>query len=369
MNKTTPTLSQESIPLSPPSAVSPALQRVLAGDYGVDDLAGLLADGDPERDAALFAAANQVRAEHVGDSVHLRGLVEFSNHCGRTCQYCGLRAANKALQRYRMQPDEIVEAGLRAAALGYGTVVLQSGEDAWYRAEVIAGIVQRIKAQADVAVTLCLGERPREDYALWREAGADRYLLRIETSNRELYAQLHPGMSFDHRLACLGALRELDYQVGSGVLVGLPGQTLEMLARDLLFLRDLPADMVGLGPFIPHPGTPLAQAEAGRVPTVLRMVALTRLLLPDSHVVATTALGSADPLGREKALQAGANVMMPNVTPRAFRALYEIYPDKICTDEEPEHCRGCMAARIASLGRTIATGHGDAPRWLHSQRH
>lgn len=354
--------------MSQPLVISAALQRVLAGDYGVDELTELLGDGDQQRDAALFAAADQIRAQHLGDGVHLRGLVEFSSFCGRTCQYCGLRAANKGLRRYRMLPDEVVEAGLRAAKLGYGTVVLQSGEDAWYDVETVAHIVERIKAQADVAVTLCLGERPRPDYARWRQAGADRYLLRIETSDRELYARLHPGMSFDHRLACLRALRDLGYQVGSGVLVGLPGQTLEMLARDLLFLRDLPADMVGLGPFIPHPGTPLAQAAGGRVETALRMVALTRILLPDSHVVATTALGSADPLGREKALQAGANVMMPNVTPRDFRALYEIYPDKICTDEEPEHCRGCLASRIASLGRTIATGHGDSPLWLRFQR-
>lgn len=366
MSKTTPTLPQESIPRSRSGPAFASLGRVLAGEYGVEDLTDLLADGQEERDATLFAAADRVRAEHVGDGVHLRGLVEFSSYCGRTCQYCGLRAADTDLQRYRMQPDEIVAAGLRAAELGYGTVVLQSGEDAWYRAEIVADIIRRIKSQADMAVTLCLGERPREDYALWREAGADRYLVRIETSNRELYARLHPGMSFDNRLACLRHLRELGYQVGSGVLVGLPGQTLEMLAGDLLFLRDLPADMVGIGPFIPHPGTPLAGAEGGRVPTVLRMVALTRLLLPDSHIVATTALGTVDPQGREKALQAGANVLMPNVTPREFRALYEIYPDKICTDEEPEHCRGCIAARVRGLGRTVASGRGDSPRWLRS---
>ncbi len=349
-------------------ALSPALQRVFSGDYDREDLAELLADDDADRNQALFAAADRVRAEHVGDAVHLRGLVEFSNYCGRTCHYCGLRAADTSLQRYRMAPDEIVAAGLKAAELGYGTVVLQSGEDAWYSAEIVADIVRRLKAQADMAVTLCLGERPREDYALWREAGADRYLVRIETSNRDLYAALHPGMSFDHRAACLHTLRELGYQVGSGVLVGLPGQTEGLLADDLRFLRDLPADMVGIGPFIPHPGTPLADVEGGEVATVLRMVALTRLLLPDSHVVATTALGTADPQGREKALQAGANVLMPNVTPREFRALYEIYPDKICTDEEPEYCRGCLAARVGSLGRTVAIGRGDSPRWLRSAR-
>jgi len=345
-------------------ALPPALQRVLDGAYCVGDLEVLLTDGDPGRDEGLFRAADCVRHDHVGDGVHLRGLIEFSNHCGGTCHYCGLRAPNSVLGRYRMTADEIVAAAHQAAELGYGTVVLQSGEDAWYSAPLLADIVRRIKRDLEVAVTLCVGERPREDYALWREAGADRYLVRIETSSRELYERLHPGMSYDRRVECLAVLRELDYQVGSGVLVGLPGQTPRMLAEDLLFLRDLPADMVGIGPFIPHPQTPLADAAGGRVGVVLRMVALTRLLLPDANIVATTALGTADPLGREKALQAGANVLMPNVTPRQFRHLYEIYPDKICTDEDPEQCQSCLAARLTSLGRTVAAGYGHSPQWL-----
>lgn len=342
------------------SPTFPALEHLLAGAYDAADLEALLSEGDPDRDAALVAAADRARADHLGDGVHLRGLVEFSNYCGRTCAYCGLRAPNREVGRYRMDADAIVAAAVKAASLGYGTVVLQSGEDAWYSAERLAEIVRRIKAEVDVALTLCVGERPREDYALWREAGADRYLLRIETSNRELYEVLHPGMSYNRRVECLRTLHELGYQVGSGVLVGLPGQTLRHLAEDLLFLRDLPAHMVGIGPFIPHHETPLADAGAGSVPTVLRMIALTRLLLPDANVVATTALGTADPLGREKGLQAGANILMPNVTPREFRALYEIYPDKICTDEEPEQCQGCMAARIRSIGREVAPGPGHA---------
>lgn len=342
---------------------SESLRRVLKGLGDVADLATLLTDGDPERDQELFVAADRVRAEHVGEGVYLRGLVEFSNYCRGTCQYCGLRAPNRELGRYRLSPEAIVAAGRKAAELGYGTVVLQSGEDTWYSAAIIADIVRQIKAACDVAVTLCVGERPREDYALWREAGADRYLLRIETSDPALYEQLHPGMSYGRRVQCLRWLKELDYQVGSGVLVGLPGQTTEVLARDLLFLRDLPADMVGIGPLIPHHQTPLAEVPPGQLQTVLRMVALTRLLLPDANVVATTALGTVDPQGREKGLAAGANILMPNVTPREFRALYEIYPDKICTDEEPEQCRGCMAARIASLGRTVGEGEGHSKQW------
>jgi biotin synthase len=260
-----------------------------------------------------------------------------------------------------MEPDEIVAAAHKALDLGYKTIVLQSGEDRWFSREIVSDLVRRIKSLGDIALTLCLGERPREDYAAWKEAGADRYLVRIESSNRMLYERLHPGMSFDNRLRCLRDLRELGFQVGSGVLVGLPNQTTRMLAEDLLFLRDLKADMVGMGPFIPHEQTPLAQVPQGNVDTVLRMMALTRLLLPQCYVVSTTALGTLDAQGRERGLQAGGNVMMPNCTPRKYRAMYEIYPNKICVDEEPEQCRGCLTGRIRSIGREIAEDQGNAP--------
>jgi biotin synthase len=340
---------------------SEALQRVLAGSYTVDDLETLLSADDPAQDAALFEAANRVRAEAMGPGVHLRALIEFSNHCSGGCQYCGLRAKNSDLQRYRMEPDEIVAAAQKALELGYKTIVLQSGEDRWFSREIVADLARRIKALGDIALTLCLGERPREDYAAWKEAGADRYLVRIESSNRALDERLHPGMSFDNRLRCLRDLRELGYQVGSGVLVGLPEQTTRMLAEDLLFLRDLKADMVGMGPFIPHEQTPLAQVPQGSVEMVLRMMALTRLLLPHCYVVSTTALGTLDAQGRERGLQAGGNVMMPNCTPRKYRAMYEIYPNKICVDEEPDQCRGCLTGRIHSIGREIAEDQGSAP--------
>lgn len=338
-----------------------ALQRVLAGTCSVDDLQALLETTDPAVEADLFAAANRVREEHMGPGVHLRALIEFSNYCGGGCQYCGLRAENGELARYRMEPDEIVEAAREALRLGYKTVVLQSGEDRWYSRGLVSDLIRRIKALGDIALTLCLGERPREDYAAWKEAGADRYLVRIETSNRALYERLHPGMSFDNRLRCLRDLRELGFQVGSGVLVGLPDQTPRILAEDLLFLRDLRADMVGMGPFIPHDQTPLAAVPQGSVDTVLRMMALTRLLLPECYVVSTTALGTLDPQGRERGLMAGGNVMMPNCTPRKYRAMYEIYPNKICIDEEPQQCRGCLTGRIRSIGREIAEDQGNAP--------
>jgi len=336
------------------------LAALVQGEPTATDIARVLSPENEEEHGALVVLADRVRKDNVGDGVHLRALIEFSNHCRAACQYCGLRAKNGDLARYRMPPDEIIEAATIAAELGYRTVVLQSGEDAWYTAETIAQIVSEIKSRLDVAITLCVGERPERDYALWREAGADRYLLRIETSAPELYATLHPGMSFDNRVACLHTLRRLGYQLGSGVLIGLPGQSLETLARDLLFLRDLETDMVGMGPFIPHDATPLAGSETGRVELTIRMMAACRLLLPRAHIVATTALGTLAPLGREWGLQAGGNVAMPNVTPQRHRALYEIYPSKICINEEGSHCRGCIEARINSIGRHMATDYGHA---------
>lgn len=338
------------------------LERILAGDFGLAELCIALSPAMDTEHLQLIETADRVRHRSVGDDVHLRALIEFSNHCTRSCHYCGLRVDNDALPRYRMSADEIVEAAKHATGLGYQTVVLQSGEDDWYTARMLADVVRRIKAHCDVAVTLCVGERPLEDYALWREAGADRYLLRIETSDPGLYAILHPEMSYTDRCTCLKEIRKLGYELGSGVLVGLPGQTVDMLAQDLLFLKELNADMVGIGPLIPHPQTPLAQCETGSVEMTLRMMALTRLLLPKAHIVATTALGTLDPLGRERGLAAGGNVVMPNVTPQKYRALYEIYPSKICIDETPEKCRGCIEARICSVGRNASVNRGKAIR-------
>lgn len=336
------------------------IERIAGGEGRLEDLVAALAPAQEHLDALLFAAADEVRRSRVGDGVHLRALIEISNHCARTCRYCGLRAGNRHLPRYRMEPEEIVAVAMEAAALGYRTVVMQSGEDSWYEAEAIAAIVRQIKAEADVAITLCVGERPREDYVAWREAGADRYLLRIETSDRDLYRQLHPRMSFDNRLRCLHLLRELGYQVGTGVLIGLPGQSAEHLARDVQFFAKFQPNMIGMGPFIPNPNTPLAGCSGGDVASTLRMIALSRLLVPDAHIVATTALGSIDPLGREKGLQAGADVMMPNMTPGQYRSLYEIYPNKICIAETGSKCRGCTDLRLRAIGRHVAQDRGDA---------
>ncbi|MFB3880461.1 MAG: [FeFe] hydrogenase H-cluster radical SAM maturase HydE [Armatimonadota bacterium] len=348
-----------------------------SGRASRDELARLL-DCDDNTARALYRAADSVRARAVGDDIHLRALVEFSNVCRRNCLYCGLRRGNSALHRYRMSPDSIVATVLEAARLGYGTAVLQSGEDPWYSAPMIVGIIRRIKAKADIAVTLSIGERAPEEYRLMREAGADRFLLRIETSSPILYQQLHPDSDWAVRVGCLAALRRLGYQVGSGVMIGLPGQTTEMLADDMLFLQALDLDMIGVGPFIPHPNTPLWEprprgdlseespggpgSHGGRLGLSLRFVACLRLLCPEALIPATTALGALDPQGRQSALRAGANVLMPNCTPTQYREHYQLYPGKICTGESAGECRSCVQAIVESLGRRVAEGPGHSLR-------
>jgi biotin synthase len=277
----------------------------------------------------LLARADAMRAKVKGPSVLLRAIIEFSNHCVRNCMYCGLQRVNSKIERYRMRPEQIVEVACAAAAAGIGTVVLQSGEDLEYPAEAVAGLVSEIKARAEVKVTLSLGERPAEDYALWRRAGADRYLMKHETANPELYAAMHPGMDLKGRLDSLRLLKSLGYEIGSGFIVGLPGQTLETLAADVGLTQELGADMCGVGPFVPQADTPLAKTAPGDVETTLKMIALLRLACPEANIPATTALASLAPGdGQRRALEAGANVIMPNFTPENFRKNYQIYDNK-----------------------------------------
>lgn len=278
---------------------------------------------------ALLAEADAVRSRTLGDGVHLRGIVEFSNRCVRNCLYCGLRRANTKITRYRMSPDEVVAAALRTAALGVGTVVLQSGDDLDYPAADIARIIGHIKERADIAVTLSLGERPFPDYELWRECGADRYLMKHETADAALYDRLHPGKHLSERLAALRFLKELGYEIGSGFIVGLPGQTARTLAADIALVRELGVDMCGAGPFLPQADTPLSTAHPGDEETTLRVLALLRLACPRANLPATTALASLDPKrGQLLALRAGCNVIMPNFTPSARREHYRIYDHK-----------------------------------------
>ena len=312
---------------------------------------------DDTKNEWLFNFADKIRKENVGDEVHLRGLIEFSNICRCACKYCGLRSPNKKIKRYRILKDEIVEYVKNAVKLGYKTIVLQSGEDEYFTTEKMVEIIKAIK-EFDVALTLSIGERSFEDYKAFKQAGADRYLIRIETTDKELYKKLHPNMDFNNRIRCLQDLKTLGYEVGTGCLVGLPQQTIESLADDILFFKEIGADMVGIGPFIPHPNTPLKDEKTGSFTLALKVMALTRILLPDINIPATTAMETLNPNGRILALQSGANVVMPNVTSTEYRAKYEIYPNKICINDNPDKCRGCIEGKIKSIGRTISTDYG-----------
>ena len=305
----------------------------------------------------LFSLADKIRRENVGDEVHLRGLIEFSNICHCFCKYCGLRCENKELDRYRILPDDIVKYAQKAVEMGYKTIVLQSGEDAFYTKEILCDIIKRIK-EFDVALTLSIGERSFEDYKAFRDCGADRYLIRIETTDKALYKKMHPNMDFDNRLRCLKDLKKLGYEVGTGCLVGLPEQTIESLADDILFFKEINADMIGIGPFIAHPHTPLKDIPNGDFTLALKVMALTRILLKNINIPATTAMETLNPNGRIIALQSGANVVMPNVTTTEYRAKYEIYPNKICINENPSQCFNCISGKIRSIGRTVSTGYG-----------
>ena len=317
---------------------------------------------DKEAASLLFQAADRVRKKYVGDEVYLRALIEFSSYCKNNCCYCGLRRDNQQARRYRLTPRQILNTARQAAQIGYKTVVLQSGEDAWFSPAIMAEIIREIK-KLGLAITLSIGEKNREEYAAYRQAGADRYLLRIETTDKALYAKWDPGMSWQNRARCLRDLKELGYEVGSGSLVGLPGQTLESLADDLLFFKSLPVDMAGIGPFIPHPQTPLAQAAVeGHFELSLKVMAVMRLLLPDINIPATTAMESLHPQGRLLALQSGANVIMPNVMDELFQELYDLYPGKAHTGPNAAQYVRDLTRKLAAIGRTVrfSTGfHGE----------
>lgn len=320
---------------------------------------------DQEWNEQLFMAADRVRNQHVGDQVHLRGLIEFSNICQCNCYYCGLRKDNGQVKRYWLTPDTIIELARKAQGYGYKTVVLQSGENHIYTVADMQYMIREIKG-LELAITLSLGEKSREEYEAYKQAGADRYLLRIETTDRKIYEKLHPNMSFENRVRCLTDLKELGYEVGTGCLVGLPEQTLESLADDILFFKTLDVDMVGLGPFIPNADTPLAEEVGGTFTQSLKVMAITRLLLPEANIPATTAMEALDKNGRMIALQSGANVVMPNVTEGEYRKLYMLYPGKICTGDTPSHCRGCITNKIIGIGRKVSTEYGYRTKKIHS---
>jgi len=322
---------------------------------------------------ALHEAAYQVKLETVGPTVYFRGIVELSNICSKDCYYCGIRRSNTAVERYQMSEDEIVRDALWAHEQNYGSIVLQSGErqDQAFT-DQITRILERIKAESnnELGITLSLGEQTEDVYRTWFEAGAHRYLLRIETTDPDLYRELPPTThDFDTRVTCLDRLRKVGYQVGTGVMIGLPGQTTEHLAQDIQFFRDHDIDMIGMGPYIPHADTPLADStdaidDEQQLMLGLNMIAVTRLVLRDVNIAATTALQALNPVGREMGLQAGANIIMPNLTPTEFRKGYQLYDGKPCLDENSTMCQGCLQKRVTGIGETIGLGQwGDSPHF------
>ena len=324
-------------------------------EFSRDEIIRLLSD--EQNQAEILKRADEVRRQYVGDAVHLRGLIEFSNICRNNCLYCGIRRGNIATHRYRMSPEELIDTAHKAVDMGFKTLVMQSGEDMYFSQKVMCEIIEAVK-KFDVALTLSIGERSYEDYKAFREAGADRYLMRIETTDKDLYHKLDPDMSWQHRHDCLMMIKELGYELGSGIMVGLPEQSIESIADDLLYLKEIGIDMAGIGPFIPHPQTPLKDAKGGQLDLALRTMAVMRIMMPDINIPATTAMESLHPQGRIMALKGGANVVMPNVTEGEYRRFYELYPGKICVDYTPLHCRSCIGMKIMSIGRTIGEGYG-----------
>jgi biotin synthase len=365
-----------------PARGDAALQPAIDAPQTHADIETWLRETDPDRLERLYRSADAVRARCVGEEVHLRGLVEFSNYCERLCLYCGLRAGNRELARYRMSADDILQCAAEAERYGYGTVVLQSGEEAGLDVDWLCAVVREIRKTTQLAITLSVGERSEEELLALRHAGADRYLLRFETSNRDLFDRIHPPHRRRRRdrLELLRSLRRFGYEVGSGVMIGIPGQTYADLASDIDLFRELDLDMIGVGPFIPHPQTPLGQhagaftapADAQVPPDetmTYKTVALVRLLCPKANIPATTALATLNGEdGRELALQRGANVIMPNMTPVKYRASYEIYPNKACIAESAGHCHTCVQGRIRALGRRVGVGRGDSMNAIHRHR-
>jgi biotin synthase len=344
------------------SRMQAVLERIYAAELPEPaDIEAVLRSTDPDELDLLFSFADRVRRDYVGDEVLLRGIIEFSNCCRNTCQYCGLNRSNTALERYRLTREQILAAAGNIWRAGVKTVVLQSGEEDNLDAGWLRQVIEEIKADFDLAVTLSIGERRRQECELWKKAGADRYLLKIETSDPGLYGELHPGMSFENRMRCLHDLIELGYQTGSGNIVGLRGQTIRSLAGDIRFFKQGNFDMISVSPFIPHPQTALAGERAGDLTMTLKMTALTRIISRNAHIPATTAIGSLN--GRDerpKALAAGANVLMPNFTPAPYRRYYEIYPNKRCVSEDSQACTGCIEQMVAVMGRRVDYSRGDS---------
>lgn len=328
-------------------------------DTTYQQIVEFLSDSNPKILKELQQKAQKITEKYWGNDVYVRALIEFSNRCRKDCFYCGLRKSNQQLTRYRMIKDDIIEVINKIVKSGFKTVVLQSGEDIGYDTDFIKDIVQYGKKN-NLAVTLSIGERAKQEYEIWKDAGAVRYLLKQETYSKDLFKSLHPDDDFDERIKHRKWLKELGYQTGTGNIIGLPGQSCEDIAHDIISFADENADMIGIGPFISHSNTPLSNHHDGQLEMCLKVIALTRIMLPGSLIPATTAMGTIDPDGREKALQAGANVWMVNMNLPEYKQQYEIYPERICIEETNDQCLLCLKGRIASVGKKIGDGYGNS---------
>jgi biotin synthase len=357
------------------------LQILEKGNYSYEDLIRLLSSAGEDK-TLLFTHSKAIKAKHVGNKVYFRGLIEYSNRCSKNCYYCGIRGGNKAVNRYQLPDHDVLEAAKYAWENNYASIVIQAGERSGKQyVKKIEELLKKIHAatNSELHVTLSLGEQSADTYRRWYEAGAHRYLLRIEVSNELLYKKLHPdnsSHSFRQRIAALYTLREVGFQIGTGVMIGLPFQTLGNLAEDLIFFREMDIDMAGMGPYIEHAETPLYQYRNELLPLkerfelALKMVAILRSMMKNINIAATTAMQTIDPQGREKALMVGANVIMPNLTPVRFREGYLLYENKPCLDEEASECKNCLEARIKIAGDEIAYGEwGDSKHFRERKYH
>ena len=338
---------------------------VLNRDLSDEEFEQLILCEDKEIIEYLASKAREAREQIYGKEVYLRGLIEFTNYCKNDCLYCGIRRSNKNAERYRLTEEQILSCCESGYKLGFRTFVLQGGEDMYFSDEVLVPLVKEINNRyPDCALTLSVGEREKDSYQKLFDAGADRYLLRHETADKEHYESLHPAeLSFDHRMKCLWDLKEIGYQVGCGMMIGSPNQTVKHLIKDLRFLQEFKPEMVGIGPFIPHHDTPFANCETGSVDITLKLLSIIRIMLPEVLLPATTALGTADGLGREKGILAGANVVMPNLSPTDVRDKYLLYDNKICTGDEAAECIRCMSLRVSKVGYEVVQKRGDHIRF------
>jgi biotin synthase len=340
-----------------------AVQKAyLSNSLTHEEIVGILSSD--EYNDSLFYHADLTRKKQNGDDVHLKGLLEFSNICSRNCCYCGLRRQNRNLKRYMLKPKEIIELAKKAITYGYKTIVLQSGESNIYDIDEFCHVIRSIRDMG-AHVTLSIGEKSEEEYIAYKNAGANRYLLRIETTDEKLYKKLHPSMSHENRFNCLKILQKLGYETGSGSIVGLPKQSISSIADDILFFKNSGFDMIGIGPFISSENTPLHGEKNGSFRMALKVMAIIRLLMPKINIPASTAMETLDKNGRIIALQSGANVVMPVITEGEYRSLYRLYPGKICLNDTPSHCRSCISGKIRSIGRGISQTNGDSNNFIY----